>query len=166
MIKKEAIIISIIITAAIFATIGFIIEGKQKFVKKQLTSVADTVYDFSLSPNGAKIALVKQESYGKNKIYNIWAMDSDGNNWKQLTNGTVDVWFREPVWSPDGTKIAFVSILTSKMPINEIRTMDGDGRNKKKLVSEKGSISKLSWSPDGKHFAYLENGKIISLTLK
>ncbi len=42
--------------------------------------------------------------------YEIYVMDADGGNQENLTNHPVDD--MEPAWSPDGTKIAFVTFRT------------------------------------------------------
>ena len=51
-------------------------------------------------------------------------MDIDGGNRENLSNHPVDD--REPDWSPDGTKIAFVSDRNDDA--DQIYVMDSDGK--------------------------------------
>lgn len=52
-----------------------------------------------------------------------------------------------PVWSPDGTRMAFVEKAT-------IYLADADGRHKKPLTQGQG-LKCLAWSPDGRKIAFL-----------
>ena len=61
--------------------------------------------------------------------FEIYVMDADGGNRKNLSNNPVDD--EDPDWSPDGTKIAFVSRRTGKY---QIYVMDTDGTNQIKLT--------------------------------
>ena len=56
--------------------------------------------------------------------FEIYVMDADGGNRKNLSNNPVDD--EDPDWSPDGTKIAFVSRRTGEY---QIYVMDTDGTN-------------------------------------
>ena len=51
-------------------------------------------------------------------------LNADGSDLKRLTTNTFDEY--SPVWSPDGTKIAFSSNLSGDY---EIHVMDADGSN-------------------------------------
>jgi len=67
--------------------------------------------------------------------------------------------FQNPVWSPDGTKIAVtaqtvVSSWTSKVYVLEVTT----GKVKKIIETDNGSILAESWSPDGE-WILLASGK-------
>ena len=76
----------------------------------------------------------------------IWVMDADGTNRRQLTIGHG----REPSWSPDGTRIAFISSLHSGLWV-----VDVDGTNERQLAS--GYSRSPAWSPDSSRIAYETN---------
>jgi len=68
----------------------------------------------------------------------------------RLTSNTVaDL---EPAWSPDGTKIAFVSQ-------DDIWVMNADGSGVQKLTSWAGTDSSPTWSPDGSMIAYISSSR-------
>ena len=55
------------------------------------------------SPDGTKICFVADEGKGDAKIRNIYYMNSDGTGRIKIADNG-----REPCWSPDGTKIAYM----------------------------------------------------------
>lgn len=66
---------------------------------------------------------------------------------------------RWPSWSPDGSKIVFLSAIfdtSDELPIatdQGIYVMDADGKNRTKVIDPPGARSP-SWSPDGKRIVY------------
>ena len=56
-----------------------------------------------------------------------------------------------PLWSPDGTQIAFES---SRSGNKTIYVMDADGSNPRRLTSYSGIDISPSWSPDGTQIAF------------
>ena len=82
--------------------------------------------------------------------FEIYVMDVDGGNRENLSNSPVDD--MEPDWSPDGTKIAFVSDRNDDA--DQIYVMDSDGKNQTRLTD--GPRRKLNpdWSPDGQKIAF------------
>lgn len=96
----------------------------------------------------SKIAFVSNRD-GNSKIY---VMNADGSDQRNLTNNAAGDF--EPVWSPDGTRIAF-SRYTSGNDDDEIYVMDADGSNLINLTNDE-STTDLSptWSPDGTKIAY------------
>lgn len=97
------------------------------------------------SPNGSKIAYVGETRNADNwSCYNIWIMDTNGNNKTQLTfepegenwSGAFD-----PCWSPDGYQIvyALVEEFEKKKEIEHtyhLWIMDADGENKRQLTGK------------------------------
>ena len=88
---------------------------------------------------------------GNNTRSDIYTMEADSSDRKQLTFSPMDS-ESEPVWSPDGTKIAF-----SRWNINsrfvEIFVMNADGSDQRRLTQSREDHSP-SWSPDGTKIAF------------
>ncbi len=60
-------------------------------------------------------------------------------------------WDRSPAWSPDGTKIAFLSFRKGD---GEIYVMDGDGSNVRELTFSLATDDDPAWAPDGRSIAF------------
>ncbi len=81
--------------------------------------------------------------------YEIFTMEADGSDLQQITTNSADEY--SPVWSPDGTKIAFSSNLSGDY---EIHVMDPDGSNVVNLTKTPGIDESPAWSPDGTRIAF------------
>ena len=80
----------------------------------------------------------------------IYVMDSNGANPTQITfNPAYD---RYPAWSPDGSKIAFVS---DRANSDEIYVMQANGSNPVRLTTNLTGDSDPCWSPDGTRIAFV-----------
>ncbi len=82
--------------------------------------------------------------------YEIYAMDDDGGNQENLSNHPVDD--MDPDWSPDGTKIAFVS--NRNGGVDQIYVMNADGTNQIRLTDGPRRKQDPDWSPDGSKIAF------------
>jgi Tol biopolymer transport system component len=77
-------------------------------------------------------------------------MNSDGTNVIQLTaNSEDDLW---PSWSPDGTRIVYVSYVDDDS--GEIYTMKTDGKDKVRLTNNSAYEETPVYAPDGTRLAY------------
>ena len=115
---------------------------------KQL-GTAGSVADYQgidLSPDGERIAVHRHEGQGGN----LWMME-----WKRdiVTRFTFDpVHDVSPIWSPDGTRIAFAS---SRSGANDLfqKVSTGAGSDAVLLKSED-TKRPTQWSPDGRFLIY------------
>ena len=84
----------------------------------------------------------------------MWQISIDGNDHRPLYSGLNSI--RSPRWSPNGSKLAYISNDTGSQQIH-VRWMD-DGETA--VISQlQQSPSSLSWSPDGKWLAFTMNVK-------
>src|SRR5262245_35587741 len=109
----------------------------------------ENVGEPQLSPDGAQVVYTRS---WVNKLKDswdsaLWIMNADGSKNRFLTKGS------SPRWSPDGTRIAY---LTEGEPSGTqifVRYMDAEGATTQVTrVSE--APSSLHWSPDGKTIAF------------
>ncbi len=100
----------------------------------------------------------------------IWIMDGDGEDARRIVASDefstpgFSSWLEKPVWSPDGTRIAFVVTYHDEPSWDglsdegEIWTVNDDGTDLEILLDGESSdiqqITHLSWSPDGAKLAY------------
>ena len=92
--------------------------------------------------------------------WELFIMNADGSLVRNLTNhpgqdGGPPIGggaFGRPAWSPDGSRIAFV---TSRDDDPEIYLMDADGSNLVRLTNNPGLDSFPAWSPDGSRIVFM-----------
>ncbi len=84
----------------------------------------------------------------------LYTIDRFGGSLHRLTrNGYADM---EPVWSPDGSKIAWVRYPqeTCNCGPSDVWVMNADGTGRHNLTNDRADISGPTWSPDGSQIAF------------
>ena len=107
--------------------------------------------DPQISPDGKRIVYVRQFSDLMNDKHesNLWMISADRSENRALTNGNYSD--SSPRWSPDGTRVAYISDRDGKPQIY-LRWMD-NGQTAELTDLENGP-SELVWSPDGKLISF------------
>jgi dipeptidyl aminopeptidase/acylaminoacyl peptidase len=104
-----------------------------------------------ISPDGKKIVYVRRfaDPMTDRRYANLWIINADGSEHRALTTGnrTDSV----PHWSPDGTRLAYLSDTDGRTQIY-IRWMDS-GQTARITNLEQGADS-LEWSPDGRMLSF------------
>ncbi|MCB9135673.1 MAG: PD40 domain-containing protein [Anaerolineales bacterium] len=91
----------------------------------------------------------------------VCKVDEDGSNFTQLTNTPYNSIIYEAIWSPDGSKIAFIESVDISVLYNNqdlvrmIYVMNADGSGLIQLTQPTIYYSSLSWAPDGKSIVFL-----------
>lgn len=89
--------------------------------------------------------------FGPPEQTDIWVMNPDGTGRSNLTDST-DVDDMSPAWSPDGTRIAYIS----DSFLSTLMVMNADGSGKTAVID---GASAPSWGPDGTKVAVLRGGE-------
>lgn len=110
------------------------------------TTSETSIRELDVSPDGKRLAF--------DVLGDIYVAPTDGGKAVAITKG--NEWDARPVWSPDGTKIAFVSDRNGSDQAFVIEVGKRDsvrvvGSRKHSIsVTEEGIIKGLEWAPDGK----------------
>lgn len=110
----------------------------------------ETVGDPQVSPDGSQILYTRTriDKMNDKRASALWLVDADGSRNRQIMDGGGGL------WSPDGTRIAFVRPDGNGRPQIFVRHMDAEG-----LVTQVTSFefapSSMAWSPDSRSIAFV-----------
>jgi TolB protein len=131
---------------------GYSIRSSAKSLRLTAHQIADMIYETLTGEPGAfatRIAYitVTDGSDGK-RHYSLEVADSDGFNPQSVVQSTQPL--MSPAWSPDATRLAYVSF-ENKLP----RLYEQDLRTGRRelIASFRGINGAPAWSPDGRHLA-------------
>ncbi|MBO6575043.1 MAG: S9 family peptidase [Rhodothermales bacterium] len=107
--------------------------------------------DVQISPDGQTVAYVRNgmSIMRDRREGRIWTVRADGSRHRKLTSG--DQGESQPRWSPDGTRLAFV---TGSDDGSEIHVWWADTGVVARLTQLERSPGSLAWSPDGSEIAF------------
>ena len=151
------------LTASLMFVTVLSINATENFSKFEPMDVFDLEWasDPRVSPDGKTVVYVRKSNdiMKDRERSNLWQVSVDGTNHRPLYSGLNNI--RSPRWSPNGEKLAFISNETGSQQIH-VRWIDN---GETALISQlRASPSNLSWSPDGKWFAFTMNVKAPSET--
>jgi len=106
------------------------------------------ITDVRIAPDGQQVVYGVQrvDRSSEKKYANLWLARTDGSSCRQFTQG--DQTDAMPRWSPDGTKLAFLSSRKEGEQA-QIYMINVDGGEARRLTDLKGDIGNMTWSPDG-----------------
>ena len=128
--------------------------GRQRGMTPEDITRIRWVSDVQMSPDGLRVAFVVTTLSEERDEYlsNIWTVAADGGAPRRLTRG--DKRDAAPRWSPDGTRLAFVSERQGhKRP--RLYVMPTDGGEAVRLTELAQGVGDPVWAPDGKRLAFL-----------
>jgi len=104
-----------------------------------------------ISPDGRWVAYTVRETNWDDNTYDtqIWLADVTTGALRQLTHSKKSS--QSPSWSPDATRIAFISDRTDKRQLYVINPLGGEAEA---ITSLEDGVSSFAWAPDGKAIAY------------
>ena len=108
--------------------------------------------DVQISPDGSRIAYVRRsmDVMKDSTRGSIWLIDSTGENHRPLLSDIAS--YSSPRWSPDGTRLAYVT--AAGVHGAELHVIWLDGGQSALLTQLPSAPSNLSWSPDGTKIAF------------
>lgn len=111
-------------------------------------------YEPALSPDGRRIAFVRDVPAGGQGHYELAVMNIDGSEEKRLTEGG-DNDNHHPAFAPDGRSIAFDRSHDGAPP--GVFVVDADGSDERQVVL---TGTQPAFSPDGHRIAFVRDGDI------
>jgi len=107
--------------------------------------------DPQISPDGKKIVYVRRfaDPMTDRRYSNLWIINADGAEHRPLTTGNRND--SSPRWSPDGTRVAYLSEVEEKAQIF-VRWMD-TGQTAR-ITNLAQAPEAIVWSPDGRMISY------------
>ena len=135
--------------------LAFRLNATREGLRATAHRIADLVYEQLTGAPGAfstRLAYV-QVTPGRQEFRLIVA-DADGQNPIVVLRSTQSI--ISPSWSPDGSRLAYVSFEAGKAEVFVQRVATGDRRP---LIAERESSSAPAWSPDGRSLAVAQAQK-------
>ncbi len=131
--------------------LGNVIPAGIKDVRKVGHKISDLVFESLTGIRGAfstRVAYVSTINQGGTKKYVLQIADADGYNARTIFSSSKQI--LSPAWSPDGSRLAYVSFESGNSAIYVQDIIQG---TRAKVSAKSGINSAPSWSPDGRRLA-------------
>jgi dipeptidyl aminopeptidase/acylaminoacyl peptidase len=134
---------------------GFVVSGgaqsKSRFLDKDTFMDMEAISNPAIAPDGGQIVFSRGwiDKVKDQARSNIWIVDVGGTKLRELTQGS----WRDsaPVWSPDSSKIAFLSDRDGTTQLHVLFVASGELAQ---LTHVDRAPASLAWSPDGRQIAF------------
>ncbi len=113
-----------------------------------LMKSAQSVMNPEFSPDGRWVAV--QSDFEGDENFNIYVVPARGGEPRKLTDTPADS--SSPRWSPDGTKIAFIS--NRDRDRENVFVVDAGGGVATQLTQVDDIVNEIAWRPDGRAVAF------------
>src|SRR5262245_4814923 len=108
----------------------------------------------SLSPDGTRIVVIRQDP--ERETTDVWVIDVATGKRTQVTSSQPREPATAPVWSPDGTQVAYVSQRAGTMNVYR-KAANGQGEEELLYKHTGGPIILTDWSLDGRFLNFSSN---------
>jgi TolB protein len=156
----------------------FVCDSDGSHERRIVPPAADVAYeDLNWSRDGSRFVFTRVTSSGGNEAHRIFSAKSDGTSVHALTAGkpahgaSVPGFDGSPVFSPDGSRIAYVHssglVEHDELEHSDVYVMRADGSDAKpitRFAPYSGDSGGIAWSPDGKHLVAVRSDAVAGTT--
>ncbi len=135
------------------SAVDIVIPGDRPSLRPKLVDYSEFVASGDISPTGKRVVA---EARG-----DIWSLPAEKGVTRNLTR-TDGVAEREPMWSPDGKWITYLSDETGEY---ELWLTQSDGKGETRQLTDNGGIYRYTsnWSPDSEYIAFADKSGAVHL---
>ena len=131
--------------------VGFSFESSAKDLRRLAHQISDIVYETLTGERGAfatRIAYITAKVVGNQRMHSLFVADMDGHNAQLIVRSRHPL--MSPAWSPDGSKLAYVSFEGGR---SKIYVQDVVSGARERIAAFKGINGAPAWSPDSARMA-------------